>query len=901
MLRFRLLILILILLAARQLNAQYIHPDSTEQVLKELARRKQSVEQRSTTNVIKVAGLMAENEFRKAELLIDQVLKAEPNNQKALLLQAELHIQAWKLPQAAEIAKKAMKNNIKDAAAELLLGRVWMLQKNYNQALELAKSVQQRYPYNAAAFLLEADVYFWNQQPEKAERPLFRSLELNPFNADARFSYGYAIWRRIDATQLKAMAAQWEVALAIDPLHFQTNWHWGNGHTQLTYADYAEKDDEDLRKALQPADDLLRKNDIAGAIALIKSLEKSYPNSVLPKMHRASVYYSLFDGNRGPGLDTAQQLFLQVLRMKQHYGPAHNGLAAVIKAKRMPYLAAYDSITAVLKNIKIADDVNFRRVFPDVHYYPGEKAKAMVWNQLYTSVVYFPFLSRQGDVFRIPPLHEDLAITMKSPSFRFMTTFDNRQWMDIRGVGSGAAAIEYAEKGAYMERNVVLHEYVHLFHGEVLTDAENRKIRALYYQAMKEGRTLDYYSRNNESEYFAQTYPAYFEPVKVHPQDFKSMNTRADLMAKDPQMFAFIDQLVRKEKAYLAGDQKAMASNWAEVYVKLSAKAGNSFVTAEKYLDTALKYDAEYLPAYLGMAQCKRYQKDFKAAEKWLHNAKRIDSAYAPLYSAYAALVAARFADQKIVQKEAVILQSAYLNRALALEDDAQELAKYSQQLREMYYRNAMIPEAVRVADDYVRTGSALSTYLRDRKDDALVFAASCRLEMGEQGQAEILGKLVSQKPQNFEYRNKYADALAAEKNYGKAINILKEAQRILQASGNARSDYNMRIAEFYQAMGRKDSAQIFLKPLLDRSMGVRKADELRYFRLLLATGNPGNSTMILENQKQQGDAAYLAELYYTLACFQQAGRISGSARSSLEKAVAISPFFLKYRQVTGL
>jgi hypothetical protein len=90
-----------------------------------------------------------------------------------------------------------------------------------------------------------------------------------------------------------------------------------------------------------------------------------------------------------------------------------------------------------------------------------------------------------------------------------MTTFDNRQWMDIRGVGSGAAAIEYVERGAFLERNVILHEYVHLFHGRVLTDAENRKIRSLYYQAMKEKRTLDYYSQNNESEYFAQTYPAY--------------------------------------------------------------------------------------------------------------------------------------------------------------------------------------------------------------------------------------------------------------------------------------------------------------------------------------------------------------------------------------------------------
>ena len=452
-----------------------------------------------------------------------------------------------------------------------------LLQKKYPDALTVAKQLQQRNPKLAGAYLLEANVSFWNQKPDEAEAPLVKSLQLDPFNADARFSYGYAIWRRIDATQLNDMAAQWQLALNINPLHFQTHWHWGNGHTNLTFADYVDAEETVIRGKLNRADTLFRANRLADAVAVTRQVEQQYPASMLPLMHRASLYYSDFEApNRRANLDSAEHLFRRILDRKAHYGPAHNGLSAVIKSKRIPYLSTYDSITTALQTTKISDPEHFADVFPDVSYYPGDRAKAMVWNQLFTSVVYFPFLAKQGNTFVIPPLHIDLAIAMKSPYFRSATTFDNRQWMDIRGVGSGAAAIEYVERGAYQERNVVLHEYVHLFHGRVLTDAENRQIRERYYHAMKNNLTLDYYSQNNESEYFAQTYPAYFEPMKVHPLDFKSMNITAELRAKDPLMYAFLDKLIKKERAYLAGNQAVMASNWAQVYLNMSDKAART-------------------------------------------------------------------------------------------------------------------------------------------------------------------------------------------------------------------------------------------------------------------------------------------------------------------------------------
>jgi tetratricopeptide (TPR) repeat protein len=843
--------------------------------------------------------LILTNELKKAEVLVNAVRKAQPKNDKAILLKAFLEIQAWRLPEAAVLCEQALKSQPSEKLW-LMLGRTRLLQKNYKEAMEIAKKVMAAHPRSAGAYLLEADVYFWDQQPDLAVAPLKKSLEIDPYNADARFSYGYAIWRRVDARQLNAMAAQWELALAINPLHFQTHWHWGNGHTNLTYADYAEKDDDIVRKALEKADDQVRGNQVKDAIETTRSVGKQYPGSVLPLMHRASIYYIAFDMDRKMRLDSAESIFRSILARKKHYGPAHNGLSAVIKSKRIPYLAVYDSISNQLNATKITDMANFQKVFPDVNYYPGETVKAMAWNQLFTAVVYFPFLSKQENAFRIPPLHNDLAITMNSPSFRYMTTFDNRQWMDIRGVGSGAAAIEYVERGAFLERNVILHEYVHLFHGRVLTDAENRKIRSLYYQAMKEKRTLDYYSQNNESEYFAQTYPAYFEPVKVHPLDFKSMNTTSDLKSKDPEMYRFLDDLVKKERAYLAGDQQAMASNWSEVYLNLSTKVKQrNPAQAAAYIDTALVYDQKYLPAYLDYAQLRIDQKDFKGAEEWIKKAEQIDPKYAPVYAAYAGLIAAKFAANETDQKTAVAEQALYLKKSFQLEDDYQELARVNMLLREMYKRNGMIPEAIAAAQEYGKSGATVSTYLRDRRDDALAYAAVLQSGLGYKEPVLVLKELVELKPQNFEYRNLYADALAVNKQYDVAIQTLKEAQRILAASGNARADYNLRIAAFYAAQGNKTTAEEYLQPFLTGKTPVRDGDKLRYVTLLAATGHQQEGAAVFKEISAKGEPFYMADYFYTKGKLNAVGGNKAEAIAAYEQAISLNPYlFLAYTEL---
>ena len=808
---------------------------------------------------------MEQHRYPEAKALVDAVLAAQPSHRRALLARARLQVQAWRLDDADSTAHSLLQRDARDEAATLLLGRIRMLRKEYAEALRLARQVQEWNPSNGDAYLLEADTRFWQEDPSGAEAPLVRALSLDPFDPDARFSYGYAIWRRVDATQLGAMAAQWNLALEVDPLHYVTHWHFGNGHTNLTYADYVTPSDSTVRERLAAADSLIAADRIPEAVEAAREVGREFPGSVLPPMLRASAFYMAWDQDRAMRLDSAEAIFRGVLREKPNYGPAHNGLAAVIKQRQVEVLADFDSLQAVIAAVPTPPDAALAFVFPDLAYYPGVRVERMVRQELGPSAAYLPLIERQGRRYRIPPLHVDLARAMGSSYFRTATTFDNRQWMDIRGVGSGAAAIEYVERGAFQERNVLLHEYVHLFHGIVFTDAESRRVRELYHAAMREGRALDYYAANNESEFLAQAYPAFLSPVKVHPLNHKSMNTRDDLRAKDPATFAFVDSLVEKQRAFLGGDPFAFRSNWAQVFVNLSEEARREagVEPAERervavaLLDTAMVWDAAYLPALLSRAALARDAGRFDEAGSWLDRAEALDPRYAPVYAARADLVGAREAPQALERRADLLRQ------ALGLETDLAIRAELNEALRGLYLSYARLPEAIAVAEEYAADAPTVSTYLRDRRDEAAAFARELRASAGYAGETlDFFRALVGQKPQNYPLRAQFADALVAAGRLDEAAATLEEAQRILQAAGSASAAFAGRLAEIRLQQGDTAAARAALEPVLE---GGERGD-LRVVRTLIATGQSTEGNRRLGESPEPATAFDRAELAFTRA-----------------------------------
>ena len=723
--------------------------------------------------------LILQSRFTEAELLVDEVLTHSHSNQTALLLKTQLLIQKWKLPDAEIMAADLVKRNDKNIQAAEALGTIYLLEKNYVKATALANLLQTTFPLQAQGFLLEVKVLFSTKLGEGAEPILKRAILLDPLDVDCRYFYGYLLWRKGQKALLGDMQAQWNFALEINPLYYLIHWHLGNGYTNARFSDYAAINDPVILGALKPFDPFISGGKIIAAIALCSSVKTSYPGNALPYIYAGSAWYlasSLFkiDADKTHALDSARTNFRAAVRISPLSGMAHNGLASVLNAERLAFLSFSDSIKQhLLTNFNVTPD--FNRVFTGVDYYPGKLVPAMVWSELHASTAYLPLLALEKRTFSIMPLHHNLAESLNEPYFNTGVTFDNRQWMDIRGVGSGAVGIEYLLAGGYHERNVLLHEFTHLFHYAVLTDQQQRRIRSLYYAAMKNNATLDYYASNNEDEYFAQAYESFFDAVKVHPLDYKSMNTRAELKAKDPKAYDFIDSLVKFSIASKSNAQ-VVKDNYAQVYANMVQEELNKTVPDKiKIKDALLKataYNANYLPLLISKANFAIQQKDYTTAETILRNAENIKADFAPVYTGNAALNKALFEDGLLEQPQAFDLQNTWLLKALSVEKDLQLNANLASAYIDFLALNCKYPSAINSAVDYIAHAPTISTYLRDAKQETQTKAILMKCLLGYGEGLPALARMASDLPGTKTFLG-LAEAYAANKNLLSAVETL--------------------------------------------------------------------------------------------------------------------------------
>src|SRR5690606_17201815 len=141
--------------------------------------------------------LRKRHRYREAQAVIDRALESSPDDADLLVERGWVDVDRWKLADAEAAADAVLARSPGQSAALELKGRVLLLRQRYDDALSTARAMQQAGA--AAGYLLEADVHFWREEPGRAEAPLRMALERDPFDPDARFAYGYAIWRRVDA------------------------------------------------------------------------------------------------------------------------------------------------------------------------------------------------------------------------------------------------------------------------------------------------------------------------------------------------------------------------------------------------------------------------------------------------------------------------------------------------------------------------------------------------------------------------------------------------------------------------------------------------------------------------------------------------------------------------------
>jgi len=232
---------------------------------------------------------------------------------------------------------------------------------------------------------------------------------------------------------------------------------------------------------------------------------------------------------------------------------------------------------------------------------------------------------------------------------------------------------------------------------------------------------------------------------------------------------------------------------------------------------------------------------------------------------ARAELLEAMRRDGKLEQTDALKQQTELYRKALQLEDDLMTRATVTMDCAKLYASYGHYTEAIILAESYVKDAPTVSTYLRDRRDEALAYAHWLKGTTGKAPESEAeLARLVSLKPQNYTLRQQYADVLAAQGNYTKAYTTLEEVQRILSASGTPRASYMVRMADYQLGLGLKDSAKVTLQPLLN---GRQRAgsDNYRLISLLAQLGEPDKASELLRHQVRAETPAEEAERLTTV------------------------------------
>ncbi len=153
------------------------------------------------------------------------------------------------------------------------------------------------------------------------------------------------------------------------------------------------------------------------------------------------------------------------------------------------------------------------------------------------------------------------------------TTFDNRPWEDVRGVGKqatsdGRVAIAAGEETLInvpstrsnypAGYSVGQHEFAHVLHLDGMTDAQRARVTALF--AARQAAAVsaptttwsDAYAASNEREYFAQASNVFFGTNQMG----SNANGRAWLQANDPNMYTFLVELYER-----AHDRRGRVTN----------------------------------------------------------------------------------------------------------------------------------------------------------------------------------------------------------------------------------------------------------------------------------------------------------------------------------------------------
>jgi tetratricopeptide (TPR) repeat protein len=155
-------------------------------------------------------------------------------------------------------------------------------------------------------------------------------------------------------------------------------------------------------------------------------------------------------------------------------------------------------------------------------------------------------------------------------SLRGRRTFDGRVWDDVRGMGGlrAATGIESLDDADQFGFDTLAHEVAHQVHLYTFTPVQRRKVRDLYHGARTRAQFLDFYAASNEAEYFGQGVEAFASLAKRPGREVTHGHTRFELLRVDPELYAFIAELVDFDPLREPAGRAALLPAAAEVALR---------------------------------------------------------------------------------------------------------------------------------------------------------------------------------------------------------------------------------------------------------------------------------------------------------------------------------------------
>jgi predicted Zn-dependent protease len=491
----------------------------------------------------------------KMEELLGRAEGVAPGHWEVLLAQARVALLKMDFAGARVLLEKLEAGG--EAPMEVLYERAYLLylENKQDEVVALLKRGIADYPKEGLFYYLLSQVERSRKQYAAWKGDIERAVELDPLDASIRAAYAFMMVKMNG--DMKGAEEQAKIALRIDPFCLTAHSYLGNGGRSEQYpaAEKKEKSEKDeIDEWLAEADKLLVKREFDRAEPLFGKVLERDSSSMEAIIGMGTIHYYREQ------YDEALRWFFKGLEVSPGHGMAHYGVQQALSRKldgvnvHLPsILKRFDERDVEAPEFLVDVFVNYRDLAPDM-----QKIIRMMVAPLSN---YMKTLKMAGATFYFLPFHHFLWQAPGLKSVKGTRTFDLRLWDDVKGQG-GFHAVSGTEwqRGVKSGRfNVALHEFAHQVHS-FLSGEEKREVKRLFIKAKKEGRTLDYYADMNEFEYLAQGLEAYASLEKLPDQKDTMGHTRAELLKKDPALYAFVEGM-NKKKSYRENEILAIVSS----------------------------------------------------------------------------------------------------------------------------------------------------------------------------------------------------------------------------------------------------------------------------------------------------------------------------------------------------